>query len=363
MIYQTKALASPLLIPLISMLITDTLTYFCYLQKISPMPLLLYFFLLLSAIIFHRQTSLKIALILSTLLSIQMIHIFEKQKQFESLLGPPVIAYGQVTDVAYEEGQRMPFVTHLALKKLNNNKLNEQRNIIIYTRKKPDIAVSDTICIDSLPIKMPNSSDDYYIFLLKNNISASAFIPTLNPQKIYRPEISFSRIIFNTKQKLLLEFQKKLSPRSFIFFSKLFLGKRSTKNSLEQKINNQAKRWGALHYLARSGLHLVIVLSLYEALLKLIPLPFTLKQLLLLLLSLCYLLLSWTSLSFLRAFYSFVLLKSYMLLKKDTLFIHILTLTCTGMLLYNPFLLFSLDFQLSFGLTFALSWLKHYSIQ
>jgi competence protein ComEC len=142
-------------------------------------------------------------------------------------------------------------------------------------------------------------------------------------------------------------------------FSTIFLG---NKDGVKKRLNNEKiffKLWGISHYLARSGLHLVVFLALLELLLRLIPITFVLKQIISLCIAMIYFLLSWSSLSFMRAFLTFIMYKICLLLGLSSNFLHLVILTCFITLLYNPAHLFFLDFQLSFGLTFALAWFNH----
>ena len=143
--------------------------------------------------------------------------------------------------------------------------------------------------------------------------------------------------------------------RSFAMFSSIFLGNRQINKKENNIVKNSFRLWGILHFLARSGLHLIIFLMLCELMLKFIPIHFHLKQGILVFLSLIYLLLSWPSLSFIRAFSIFLLYKLCPILNKKSDLATLVATVCLMMLIYNPIQLFFLDFQLSFGLTIALA--------
>ncbi|MFC1845655.1 ComEC/Rec2 family competence protein [Candidatus Dependentiae bacterium] len=115
--------------------------------------------------------------------------------------------------------------------------------------------------------------------------------------------------------------------------------------------------------MARSGLHLVIFMFLWGIIFSFIPLPFTYKQLALIGLGLFYCLLSWTSISFIRAISIFLLYKISPLLHKQGQLLHLLTIICLVTLIWNPAQLLFLDFQLSFGLTLALAWFGQIKLQ
>jgi len=229
--------------------------------------------------------------------------------------------------------------------------------IRIYVAIAPDLEVGDRIKIDNIPIKKPNN-DNFWRYLIKEGTLTTIFTKKLECTLLYRPTYSVRRWFFTYKNNLLSSFQSQLSPATFHLFASLFLGVKN-KKALET-VNRQFKYWGILHYLARSGLHLAVVIAIYEAVLRFIPLPFIAQHLLLLLLGILYYLLSWSSISFIRAFIMFLYYKLSALAQIPTHFLHILLATCYIILLTNPMHLFFLDFQLSFCLTFALGWLNLY---
>jgi competence protein ComEC len=173
---------------------------------------------------------------------------------------------------------------------------------------------------------------------------------------VHKPTYSYQRYIHNVSARLKSTLQKKMSKEAYSLFTSLFLGDTVTcKKELEQT-KDQFRAWGIMHQLARSGLHLGIFVMVWQALLCVIPLPFLLKELLMLLLSIIYFALSCSSISFMRALYTFILYKICILHKRPHNLIHLLSVVCFAVLLDNPMQLFFLDFQLSFTLTFALAW-------
>jgi competence protein ComEC len=151
----------------------------------------------------------------------------------------------------------------------------------------------------------------------------------------------------------------KMSKKTSAFFSSLFLGYKKVDEREMSLLKEHFKWWGISHYLARSGLHMVIFSFVLHLFLRVIPITFLYKQIILLVLSLLYFFLSFPSVSFNRAFLTFLLFKMCILTQQQTHPLHLFTLTTFIILLINPWQLFFLDFQLSFGLTFALIWLNH----
>jgi len=227
------------------------------------------------------------------------------------------------------------------------------KKIQIYLRRLPEIQVCDKVKIKNLKFKKPSKSFSKY--LMKENITANIFENNLDCEILNRPNISLSRYIFNKRNNLLSSIKRKMPKRPFAMFSSIFLGNRKINKKENDLVKNSFRLWGILHFLARSGLHLIIFLMLCELMLKLIPIYFNVKQMILIALSTIYLLLSWPSLSFIRAFSIFLLYKFCPLTNKKSDLVSLVAVVCLAMLLYNPIQLFFLDFQLSFGLTFALA--------
>jgi competence protein ComEC len=175
---------------------------------------------------------------------------------------------------------------------------------------------------------------------------------------LQRPYFSINRWLIEKRNALLQKAEKKLSPLSFTLFASIFWGKKELNNYHMEPIKDQFKIWGILHYLARSGLHVLLFIILWNWIFSFLPFRFGIKQLLLGLIIVGYHLLSWPSISFIRSIISFVFYKICLFNDLQINILHLLALTCTLVLLVNPFQLFFLDFQLSFGLTFALAWLS-----
>lgn len=226
--------------------------------------------------------------------------------------------------------------------------------VCLYTRKTPNIMVQDEIFIPEIMVK-PIENQSFIWYLIKEGITATIFVDNVAYELLNRPKKSIKRAIFELRATTVRSLQRKMNRRTFQLFSSIFLGyKPVPKQELEASKNHFAT-WGVMHYLARSGLHMVIFIFVWQVLLALLPLPFMLKQISLIALTILYCLLSWTSISFMRAVLSFLFYKLCTLFFLQTNFLHILTIVCLIVLMHNPLQLFFLDFQLSFGLTFALA--------
>lgn len=232
----------------------------------------------------------------------------------------------------------------------------------IYTNNTQGLRVGDTVEISNLAYKRPRNTS-FCDYLLRENVAATIFCNKFSYTRLSRPQSSLRRIIFEKKQQLFFACKKKLSRNAFGLFSSLFLGKKEYRARDAQKTKEIFTVWGLTHYLARSGLHLILIVLLWHLLLSLLPVHHTYKQLLLIFFIGIYALLSWPSVSFNRALFTFFIYKICILMRIPAHVLHIITMLCFVLLMYNPMHLFFLDFQLSFGLTYSLALLNHIHAQ
>lgn len=235
-------------------------------------------------------------------------------------------------------------------------------NIMCYFTGKAYVQVGDKVKFKhiKIPVKKSVQARDgkpsYDDYLAKQHVACSLFL-TNNQQcsLLSRPVLSFARWKYNLRHRIFSTIQSKLSPRACSYFGLIFLGKKPAESitALRTKFNY----WGLAHYLARSGLHIVLFIVIWTFFLTLVPMHIRFKNIILLVICLLYDILSWTSISFARAFYVFLFMKTGSLCSQQSNFLHLLTLVCFSILLFNPLQLFFLDFQLSFLLTFTLSFL------
>ena len=256
----------------------------------------------------------------------------------------------------YTQSTVIALAIHSVTNATNTKKYN--KTIIIHSSTATDaLCVGDTVTFFNVKCKKTDNVS-FNNYQIKEQIAATVFHQQLVYTIIHHPSWSLRRWIFDQKQTILTNLKQKLSPPCFIFFASLFLGDRVCIKKSIEKINEQFKRWGVYHLLSRSGMHLALFIFSWQIALSMIPLPFFIKQLIMLSLSFIYCIFSWTSAPFIRSLTLFTLNRTCLITKTPYHLLHYLTLTCLCFLLYCPLYLFFLDFQLSFGLTFALAWLN-----
>jgi competence protein ComEC len=148
----------------------------------------------------------------------------------------------------------------------------------------------------------------------------------------------------------------KLSPLTADYFGLIFLGNKQQESA--HTLRTMFSYWGLSHYLARSGLHIILFIMLWSFFFRIIPLHGSIKRVMLVVICVVYDFLSWSSIPFARAYYAFLLMKGGELLYQQINYLHILSIVCLSILLFNPMQLFFLDFQLTFALTFTLVFLS-----
>ncbi len=230
--------------------------------------------------------------------------------------------------------------------------------IQIYTNTYKNIQIDNTIKIENLFFKSFNNNT-YIDHLTKDNIATSLFESKFTNQFISQKKFSFPRWINKIKNYIFLNIKLKTCQESFALFSSIFLG--NTKNC-SQKLMTEYRDffqlWGLSHYLARAGLHMLIIIFLWSTLISSLKINFRLQQTILLMLIIIYYLLSWASIPFLRSLSMFLLYKTCIILNLQINSLHLLNVACFLMIAISPMQIFSLDFQLSFGLTYALIFLS-----
>lgn len=237
---------------------------------------------------------------------------------------------------------------------------NYNYNIMCYIETPTMLEVDDVIELTNIHIRHPKNTPTasgnptFDAYLYKENIAATLFVKKLSFKLIHKPRFSLKRYCMNVCQGLATSLKRKMSWTTFKLVSCIFFGdKRMLKNS---PLKDSFNFWGISHYLARSGLHVMILLFVLTLSLRPIPIPHYAKRILIILFCLIYCLLSWSSISFFRALAVFLLCEAGLFVTKKPHPLYLLGIVCFLILAFNPFQLFFLDFQLSFLLTAALSW-------
>lgn len=219
--------------------------------------------------------------------------------------------------------------------------------LVVYRPKKYYGQVGDLVYIKQLRVGSLDSA--ILTSLFKRNLIAS----TWSMQKIkliYRPARCFIRWLYNLKNNINNALKQKLTPTAYALFAPMFLGIKV----YNERIHNLFARWGVLYYLVRSGIHLILIFFLLEFLLRVFLIPFRVRALLMIIVSVVYAAFTWGTIPFWRALMALICVQLCHLMRLPINALHILNLIFLIVLLHNPYTLLNLDFQLSFGLTYVL---------
>ena len=324
--------------------------------------------LFVTIIFFYKDTkkSQKNSIILLAILSafcVGAVSYYHQHKKFLNFyyatIETPLDVVGTVADIDCTQNDRYPQIITLAIHEAcrKDIRVPEAKNqtIKLYLDTPVNTLVGDTLeCKNIFLRKCTNNS--YQQYLIKEHIAATVFLKSATITVTTNPQFSLSRWLHEKRKIVVESLRIKMSDLTFSLFSTIFLGYKNSDQESRDQINNNFKIWGIVHYLARSGLHLVLFVMLWKFLFNWLPITFFIKELLMVGLVAVYLAFSWSTISFTRALITFLLYKLCILLDLPINPVHILTLACCAILLYNPFQLLFLDFQLSFALTFALAW-------
>jgi hypothetical protein len=332
-----------------------------YIHSISLVPLIIvasYCTVMISAI----QISTAVILISAYIaggVCLQM-HKYEYTTLYAHVAQQPCNLIAQVTALHTVDHPRFACCITLNAQELqkqgNDNWEQCNYTIQLYSKSNHDIQVGDTLGINNVLFKKPANTTSFSDYLAKEGVHGTLFLDHCDSVLINRPAYCLQRWLHCTREDLYASIKNKCSRTTFLLFSSIFLGNKQFRKKEMEHSKEHFTTWGVTHYLARSGLHMVIFVISWHFLLALLPLPFFTKELILLLLGLSYCAFSWPSVSFTRAFLAFLCYKMATLWRLPTEPLYILALVALAILLTNPLQLFFLDFQLSFGLTFALAY-------
>jgi len=225
-------------------------------------------------------------------------------------------------------------------------------HIQIFSKETPSFKAGDCVEFKNLIFKEPNNPT-YKKYLLKENIHGTTYCTRL-ATTIKEHKKTLASQIKQSISQLEKKVSDKLSKTAATLFSSLFLGSKKYSESQDLTIKDYFNRWGINHFLARSGLHVTLILFLIVIIGRLCLVPFGYLNALTCLFMLIYSLLSYSSVSFLRAFIMALMALWCLITRIPISSLHLLTLTFLITLLYNPFFALFLDFQLTFLLTWGL---------
>lgn len=225
-------------------------------------------------------------------------------------------------------------------------------HITIFTKQELPIELGDKIMLKNSFFKPPHQPS-YALFLLKESIHATLYNPSIETVHIAQKKSysSSTKLFF---YDLEMRIAKKISRTTQLFFSSFFFGSKKYNGADHYHIKEYFNRWGINHFLARSGLHVSLIVVLLLAGSRMLILPFYARQTLIITFLIGYNVLSYFSVSFMRAIITALLVLWCITVKIPINSLHLLLISLIIVLLYNPFFALFLDFQLTYLLTAGL---------
>ncbi|NRB21230.1 ComEC/Rec2 family competence protein [Candidatus Dependentiae bacterium] len=346
--------------------ITTALIYGIWHQSASLSPWVLIVISLVGTLLFYVFVNIKnVPLLYSTLFlcatpfgAIRYQYQRNNHYNFQKVLyNKTMNIKGTITSIEKIKNSRFKNLITLnahAIKIHNDTWTPIKKVMQLYVKSLPNFDISDIVEFRSLK-NSKNKNPDYTKYLIKEGIATTIFCDAPQCKILYRPAINFKRTLYNYRKNLIDSIETKLPRKTFSLFRSIFLGKRKKGSFYTDQAKQQFKIWGISHYLARSGLHLIVFIIIWRFFLGWIQLATRKKTFLLMILSIIYSILSWATISFNRALSTFLLYQLCILLTLKSNITHMLCIVCCMTLIINPHQLFFLDFQLSFILTFAIA--------
>lgn len=371
--YFFKVQIQPIMLHLIGLII-GILSYLYF----NIIFFILFFLTQLISLIFYKKINLKIfSLILITLSGflIGFTRTFLVNKKYndtiDKILNKNITIYGLIylkqenkTD-QYFKNQILIKIDKILIKKDNNKdfiKTNYIIKINLPNLNLENITSGKYIKLKNIKINKKNRYSDFFI---SQNCLINLFLnkidyKIINQNNSYIKNISLKIIIL--RQNLLNKLNNKLKGITKTLFNYIFLGIQENNNDANQ-LKNYTTYWGINHYLARSGLHLVLIIFIWTIILKILPLKYIFKKIILIFLISAYVFLTVKSIAFNRAFLTIMIYNLCDLRKISINNIHVISLVCLITLIINPYKITLLDFQLSFILTFAICIIQELKFQ
>jgi ComEC/Rec2-related protein len=254
-----------------------------------------------------------------------------------------------------DEQEQICILLQVSSLEINGNHHTINKNIYLFLPfyTKLWIKPHQKIIVKNAILKHPKSKS-YQEYLIRENIWAVAHQKWLSYTTLKKPSL-FMQQINELCSLPLCATNHAFSQLTHSLYLSIFCGKK-IKSETTTKMKELFQYWGISHHLARSGLHLIILIGLLLFLLSCVPCSASSKQRAIIIALCLYYLMTYPSVAFTRAFYMYLFYTLCKQLYIPSNPIHILLITTLLILTNNPHHLFFLDFQLSFGITLLILW-------
>ncbi len=238
----------------------------------------------------------------------------------------------------------------------NNKQEKISENILIISKK--NLSIGEFVFIPYAFFMQKHSSIDKFKKNLINlsipnigitqNIKVNHFV---NYEKVYQ----LLNFLFKLKDSFYDSLKIYFEEQNKFFFDTIFLGK-TVRN---KKYRNLFFIWGISHYLARSGLHIQICITILISFFLFLGFSYSISAIFQLFILFLFYFFTFFSISFFRAFLMYLFFLICKLLKIPTTSLHTLSAATIITFFMYPFAFLQIGTQLTFFTTFILSLISY----
>jgi hypothetical protein len=230
----------------------------------------------------------------------------------------------------------------------------ERVNAYVNLITKKNILIGEFICIpDMYCMQKYNSVDELFKNPINLSAHALALASNIKIQRVssYQKAYSFFTFLFTMKESLSHAFKTQFSDKNKFFFETIFLGK----TAHDKQYRNLFFTWGISHFLARSGLHIQICISVLISFFLFLGFSYAFSAVMQLFFLFFFYFFTFPSISFFRAFLMFFLFLLCKLCNLPTTSLHTLSVTAIITFFMYPYCFLQLGTQLTFFTTCILA--------
>ncbi|MGM0471871.1 MAG: DNA internalization-related competence protein ComEC/Rec2 [Bacillota bacterium] len=322
-------------------------------------------FSILVVISWYYQSELTVILILILILLlgctlVQRLEFrYHHPQSIRNYAGIDLILKGRITKVELTAQQQADYTIKPRQIKINQEWREVKYGQLLIKDFPHRYTVGDLVEVRGqleLPPTNRNPGEfSYRKYLYRNGIYLLASNPALVEMKLVAQQGNYLvRLInyFKTEARQIID-QTLTEPNNYLIRG-LLLGER---NLVPQKISQQFRELGLSHLLVISGFHVSLLILIIGSILNSLQLPPLAKNIGLILLISGYLLLVGFQPSILRVSIVVILYLIGVILERESNIYNLLALAAGLMLIYNPYYLFQVGFQLSFSIVLTIIYL------
>ena len=322
----------------------------------NPFVLLLLFFaslpLAVHAYKLRNKKQLRTVTVFLCMLGSACVYQFPQYafiKITEKYAGQPITLHGTIQEMREENREKIITLGEITIEtSQGSEKPAWFTKAIVRTASDCAATISGSMHLKNIYIKLPEGTIRKYH--LKEHLLGFYF-PKKEMVSVTQPPENALTWVEKQKTRLNCAISDVFSPATQNMVKSVFLGQ---SQALTSEIRSLFERWGISHYLARSGLHLVLLASVMILILQALMLPVFVTRGATLALSILYHLMTAPSTSFMRAFMMNMMIGASLFLGTTPTILHLFSIVTLITILTNPFTPLNLDFQLSFGISGAL---------